>query len=224
MTSAAGSRVICLLMLTCLVPQAIAGDTLMPGLSAQWIARDMTINGVPTDMRSVRGTVALDRLLQYYRREWAGELDERVEGDWHVLATRQRGRFISLRVRSAGNGVDGILTSSIDPAEATPSLASRLPVPSSLERLAHQAFRDGGARGENLTLAGSRSVAFERQAFDSLYRSQGWLRVEDRTTRTVADGHILQFVRGKESVRIVLYRDPALLDGRTLILVTAHSQ
>lgn len=216
---------VCILSLpVCLALPVSAGDLLMPGLSAQWIARDMSINGVPTSMRSVEGAISLDRVLRHYRRAWGDGLEERTEGMWHVLATRERDRFISLRLRRAGNAVQGILVVSADPSKATPSLRSDLPVPPGLERLSHQSFRDGGTRGENLTLASHRTVAFERQAFDFLYRSEDWLRVEDRRAQSVADGHVLQFVRGKRSARIILYRDPALLDGRTLILVTAFSQ
>ena len=67
-----------------------------------------------------------------------------------------------------------------------------------------------------------RSVAYERQAFASLYATDGWTVAEDRPTQTVTDGQIMQFLRGKEQVRIVLYRDPDLASGRTLILVTSH--
>jgi len=199
-----------------------ADDWVMPGLTTQWIARDMDINGVPASMRTVRGNRTLDEVLRYYRQQWAGAIDERTEGDWHVVATRQRKQFVSLRLRQSGMGVHGVLTTSLDPGMASPGLRSKLPVPPGLTRLAHQAFRDGGTRGENLTLMSSRSVAWERQAFAALYRSDGWIRVEDRVTRAVRNGHVLQFLRGKQQVRIVLYRDPELADGNTLILVTAH--
>ena len=215
--------IIALLVIVLLAAPALA-DPLMPGLSAQWIARDMTINGVPTSIRSVHGDLKPEDVLRYYRKEWAGRLDERVEGEWRVLATRHRDRFISLRLRSTSNSVQGILTDSLDPAKATPSLASPLPIPHGLETLSRHTFTDGGIQGENLTLASRRSVAFERQAFASTFRLDGWTRMEDRAAQTVSNGHILNFVRRKESVRIVLYRDPALLDGRTLILVTAYSQ
>lgn len=194
----------------------------MPGLSAQWIAQDLTINGLPASIRSVQGRLPLAEVLRYYRQHWAGRIDERVEGEWHVLATRHRDRFVSLRLRESGNGVQGVLTDSRDPASAVPKLDSTLSVPPGLVRLSHQVFRDGPARGENLTLMSSRSVAYERQAFDALYRGEGWVRIEDRAARSVTDAHVLQFLRGKQNARIVLYRDPALADGNTLILLTAH--
>lgn len=197
-------------------------DDLMPGLSAQWIARDMELNGVPASMRSVSGSLPLVEVLRHYRRQWDGALLERRQGEWHVLATRRHGRFLSLRVRGTDTGVDGVLTDSLDPGSASPSLESTLPVPPGLERLAHQTFRDHGSRGENLTLMSRRSVAFERQAFLSLYENDGWVRAADRATLAVPDGHVLELLRGKEQLRIVLYRDPGLAQGRTLILVTAH--
>ena len=201
---------------------AAADEWLMPGLTAQWIARDMDLNGVPASMRTVRGDKPLAEVLSYYRRLWAGDVHERRQGEWHVLATRQHERFTSLRIRRSGAGVRGILTTSLDPEVASPNLESTLPVPHGLQSLSHQTFRDHGSRGENLTLMSSRSVAYERQAFVSLYEGDNWRRAEDRGTRTVPDGHVLQFLRGKEQVRVVLYRDPDLSDGRTLILVTAH--
>ena len=194
----------------------------MPGMSAQWIAKDVTINGLPASMRSVQVSLPLSEVLRYYRQQWAGRIDERVEGQWHVLATRHRDRFVSLRLRASGNSVQGILTDSRDPDSAVPGLDSALPVPPGLVRLSHQVFRDGPARGENLTLMSSRSVAYERQAFDAIYRGEGWVNIEDRAAHTVADAHVLQFLRGKQSARIVFYRDPALADGNTLILLTAH--
>lgn len=195
----------------------------MPGLSAQWIARDMTLNGVPASMQALSGSVSLSEVLRYYRSTWRGALDERVEGEWHVLATRQRDRFASLRLRPVGLGVEGVLTVSLDPGRAAPSLESSILVPPGLVRLAHQEFRDGAERGENLTLMSSRSVAYERQAFVSAYRGEGWTLIEDRKAGSVTDGHIIQFVQGKRSLRVVLYREATLAEGRTLVLVTKHS-
>jgi len=205
-----------------LVSPTWADEWVMPGLDTQWIARDMELNGVPTSMRSVLGEQGLDEVLGFYRREWRDALDERIDGDWHVLATRQRGQFVSLRIRQAGAGVQGILTASADFAMVEPNLDSALPIPHGLTRLGHQAFRDQGSTGENLTLMSPRSVSHERQAFQSLYQRDGWVLTEDRGTQSVRNGHVLQFVRGKDQARIVFYRDPQLANGRTLILVTAH--
>lgn len=211
-----------LLSIAPLKAMAAAADWAMPGLATQWIARDMELNGVPATMRTVRSHRPLAEILRYYRRQWAGAIDERIEGEWHVLATRQRKQFVTLRLRQSGTQVHGVLTVSLDPGVASPSLKSTIPVPPGIERLAHQAFRDEGARGENLTLMSRRSVSYERQSFAALYQNGGWTRIEDRATRTVPDGHVLQFLRGKEQIRIVLYRDPDLANGRTLILVSAH--
>jgi len=217
----AGRAIALFLGLMCVAP-SWADDWVMPGLTTQWIARDMDINGVPASMRTVRGDRSLDEVLRYYRRHWAGAIDERIEGDWHVVATRQHEQFVSLRLRQFGTGVRGVLTTSLNPGVASPSLRSILPIPPGLTRLAHQSFRDNGARGENLTLMSPHGIAYERQALITLYESDGWARVEDRATRAVRDGHVLQFLRGKEQIRIVLYRDPDLADGNTLILVTVH--
>ena len=202
--------------------QSAANEWVMPGLTTQWIARDMDLNGLPASMRAISGQRPLSDVLRYYRDEWSGAIDERQMGEWHVLSTRQRDRFASLRIRARGGGVEGVLTTSVDPAVALPDLSSRLPVPPGLKPLARQRFRDSGSQGENLTLMSPRSVAYERQAFASLYATDGWTVAEDRPTQTVPDGQIMQFLRGKEQVRIVLYRDPDLAAGRTLILVTSH--
>ncbi|MGI9236443.1 MAG: hypothetical protein ACR2QZ_03560 [Woeseiaceae bacterium] len=217
----AGRAIALLLALMCVAPSQ-ADEWVMPGLTTQWIARDMDINGVPASMRTVRGARSLDEVLRYYRHHWAGAIDERVEGEWHVVATRQHEQFVSLRLQQFGTGVRGVLTTSLNPGVASPGLQSTLPIPPGLTRLAHQSFRDDGARGENLTLMSPRGIAYERQAFATLYQSGGWVRVEDRATRAARDGHVLQFLRSKEHIRIVLYRDPELADGNTLILVTAH--
>ena len=217
------SRGVLTLVLLLLQLPAWSSDWVMPGLSAQWIARDMTLNGVPASMRALSGNVRLHDVLRFYRSAWRGALDERVEGDWHVLASRQRDRFVSVRLRSIGHGVEGVLTVSLDPGRATPSLESSILVPPGLVRLAHQAFRDGGERGENLTLMSSRSVAYERQAFVSAYRGEGWTLIEDRAAGSVSEGHIVQFAQGKQSLRVVIYRDPSLAEGQTLVLISAHS-
>jgi len=201
---------------------AWAEEWVMPGLTTQWISRDMVLNGVPASMRTVNGDQSLAEVLKYYRQQWAGAIDERTEGEWRVLSTLQRNQFVSLRLRESGTGVRGVLTTSLDPAAASPSLNSTLAIPAGLTRFAHQSFRDQGSSGENLTLMSPRSVAYERQAFASIYRSDGWTLGEDRATRAATDGHVMQFLRDKEQVRVVLYRDPALANGQTLILVTAH--
>jgi len=200
----------------------LAADLVMPGLTTQWIAQDMRLNGLPASMRTVQGDRPLAEVLNYYRRLWSGAIDERRNGEWHVLATRQRNEFISLRLQASAGGVRGVLTVSADPATVAASLDSPLPVPSGITRVSHQAFRDKGSEGENLTLISRRSVAWERQAFVSLYLGEGWAHTEDRVAQSVPDGHVLQFLRGKEQVRVLLYRDPDLADAQTLILVTAH--
>ena len=44
----------------CLVLPAWPGDWVMPGLSAQWIARDMAINGVPASaINAIRSPAAI---------------------------------------------------------------------------------------------------------------------------------------------------------------------
>lgn len=218
------SRIVVALAGLLLLGSVQASDRIMPGLTAKWIAKDMVINGVPASMQSIEGRVRLDDVLRYYRNAWEGRLDERVEGNWRVLATRDRRQFVSLRLRSGGPGVEGVLTVSLDPSLATPNVASELLVPAGLVRLAHQSFRDPGVDGENLTLMSHRSVAYERQAFESLYRSDGWSSIENRATQSVYDGRVMQFLRGKQQVRVVLYRDPALANGNTLILVSSQRQ
>lgn len=207
-----------LLLLACTA--ARAEQLIMPGLSAQWVAEDMTLNGIPASMRTVAGSMPLVDVLRYYRRLWAGELQERIEGEWRVLAIRQRDRFITLRLQSAGVGVEGVLTVSADPSSHQASLDSDFPVPRGLTRLAHQSFRDGSLYGENLTLMSGRSVAYERQAFDALLRGQGWTLAEDRVATTVPDAHVMHFVRAKQQARVFIYRDPELANGNALILVT----
>lgn len=199
-----------------------ARDWLMPGLSTEWIARDMHLNGVPASIRSVSGRRSLDQVLDYYRRQWAGRIAIRRAGSWRVLAMKSGTQFASLRIRSLGAGVQGVLTVSLDPDRATPTLDSELRIPSGLERLSHQVFNDPGSQGENLTLMSRRSVVFERQAFCALYQTDGWTMLEDRPTSSVRGGHVLTFLRAKEQVRVVLYSDTELAEGRTLILVTAH--
>ena len=226
MTRPAGA----LLFLLLAAPFARADAWVMPGLEAQWIARDMTLNGVPASMRSLHGRRSLADVLTYYRRlgerlcthPCTDSVHEYRQGVWHVLAMKQRGTFASLRLRSVDGGVHGVLTTSADPATARVNLSSELPVPSGLTSLSHQSFRDRASGGENLTLLSPRSVAYERQAFVALYQNDGWTPAEDRAAKTVPDGHVLQFLRGKEQVRVVLYRDPGLASGRTLILVSAH--
>ena len=205
-----------------LIVPAKADDRIMPGLTAQWIARDMEINGLPASMQTITGNRSLDEVLRYYRRAWSGAIDERQEGPWTVIATRQGDQFISLRLQGFGRSVRGVLTVSLDPEKATPNSKSELGIPPNLQKLGHQIFRDRGSRGENLTLMSRRSVPYERQAFASLYENDGWTKIEDRTTQSVHDGHVMTFLHGKKQVRVVLYRDPDLADGSTLILVTAH--
>ena len=53
---------VCALLLS---STAFADDWLMPGLTAQWIAKDMTMNGVPASIREVRGQRSLDEVLTY---------------------------------------------------------------------------------------------------------------------------------------------------------------
>ena len=198
-------------------------DDLMPALSARWIAKDMQLNGLPARIRAVHGTVRLADVLDWYRRRWDGAIDEWRDGDWHVVAARRGSEFTSLRLRATPTGIEGVMTVTADPATATTPLQNDIAVPGGLRVVSQQRFRDRGSQGENLTLLSHRSLAFERQAFVALYTGNGWQLQEDRPARSVADGHVLQFSRAKEAVRVVLYRDTELADGRTLALLTAHS-
>lgn len=199
---------------------ARADELIMPGLKAQWIAEDMTLNGLPASMRTLQGDVALVDVLGYYRTLWAGELHERIDGDWRVLATRKRDRFISLRLQSAGVGVRGVMTVSADPTNRMATLDSDFPTPPGLTRLAHQTFRDGSLYGENITLMSRRGVAYESQAFRALLAGAGWTLAEDRAAATVPDAQVMHFVRAKQQARVFIYRDAELANGKALILVT----
>lgn len=202
------------------VGSAQATSLVMPELEATWIAQDMTLNGLPVSMRALKGSVPASRVLAYYRKRWGKRLLQRRDRGWHLLAAEEGGKFVSLRLRPVGGGVEGVLTVSPKPDEHVGSVASDFPVPNGLTRLSRQTFNDRGVRGENLTLMSPRSVAFEREAFTSRLLAEGWRVDYERAAASVPNGHIGYFSKARRSATVLVYRDAELGNGNTFIYVS----
>lgn len=193
---------------------------LMPGSKVSWIAQDMQLNGVPVSIRQVDTSAPLNEVVTYYRKAWDSQhpLIQRHEGDETVLAAMQGKRFVSLRLRTEGTATRGLLTVSADPASHHEDLATTLPVPHGAVVVSRQQYRDGQHPAEALTLRADTPVAFNKAEIEGALEVDGWRKDVDTSSTSIADGAVLLFRRGDESMRVIIGSDPSW-NNETLILM-----
>lgn len=195
---------------------------LMPELKGYWVARRMVMNGLPASIRVIRGAINPETVIAHYERSWRHDKHttlKRREGQWYVISARRSDQFVTLQIRAAGAGSEGLIMVSADPADYTPRFDTAFPLPQSVVVIGRQTYVDGDVEAESITLRSPRSLSSETLAFKDLLAREGWLVTIDRAASSTTGGHMMEFQKGSQHAQIFLARNPAG-GGETLMLIT----
>lgn len=193
---------------------------LVPGTHWQWIAQDLVINGVPTSVRHLTIDASFPSVLTRFRSSWQsqGSIVERKQGRWHVLATKEADKFISLQLKARGKQTEGILTITSDPLEHNSGYEGELPLPDDLSVISWQSHRDGPFDAQTVTLASPRPVDYVRDSVVSAFNMKGWRLEMEKAATTLRDGRVLHLTGDVGKARIIIGRDKRWSD-QTLALI-----
>ena len=200
-------------------PGHAASIELMPGASAIWIAKDISLGGIPASIEAVRHAEPIDRVIDFYRHAWERYAEVQIigSGAQRIVSTRYRNRFISLQLESGPSGTDGILITSEEPGDDTAPDATLL-LPPSAHLLSQQSHRDAGKLTETLTLHSERDAAMFSADLAIEWQAAGWQTVRDLPATRPDSGRQLTLVRGSERLDAYVARDRKW-DNATLALV-----
>jgi len=202
-------------------PQLLPEIELMPKVKGQWVSESMTLNGVPATVRAFKGPVRVDAVVAYYERLWQDSegVVTRRRKEWHIVATKQDGRFVSLHVRADGRGSEGMIVVSADPAEYLDAPGTKFPLPPEIHVLSRQSFFDAGMLAETITLRGKGTVTEAAMSMESQLARANWQLISRGPASTHHDAVIMEFRRDKDHARIFVARDRQW-GSETFILVT----
>ena len=194
---------------------------LMPGTQHSWIAREMTLNGVPSSIRQLQSERPLKEVVAHYEQSLAEENDvaRHRQGESTVLATRLRGHFVSLQLTDSTFGTEGWLVISAEPAEHDAQVESRLPLPPAFTVVSHQRHLDQSPPAETLTLSSRQSVGVARAALVATMTGAGWELRQDLPSQRRRAARSLVFTKQGDTVSGFIAADESWAE-ETLILLT----
>jgi hypothetical protein len=185
-------------------PSSADGLTVVPpppGAEAQWVARDMSYNGLPMTIRTFRVNTRIERVLEHYERRWQREYRDaevlrRQRDGWNEIFVHTGGQFLSVRMRRKLGTVQGYITASADPRTVEPERSTELALPEGVRMLTRQTYRDGGRRAQNLMLASDRGMRTTAERFDRTLADAGWSITASRASQADGGGYHREYQRG----------------------------
>lgn len=211
--------VVIVAILQCLVFSQAYADTrlIMPGLNAQWVAKNMTQNGIPMNIRALEGPIGVDAVVDYYRQLWQSVKTIR-QGEWRTLSGVMNNSLYTIRLRSAGIGCEGYLMVSATPDQAIKE-STRIPLPHGVRVISRQAYDDGGNTGESLTLASYQQPATLGINFHHSLSAAGWTVLNAHPARTTSQGYVASYHHQTGVIKLFIHRDSKAYSGQSLILL-----
>lgn len=200
---------------------AAVDEWVAPGLTAQWVSKDMTNNGVPMSVRALSGSIGLAATLAYYQRQWPAAKTRRYDG-WTVISVAEGGAFTSVTLRGANLGCEGFLVQSARPDQVRRQTAagrSTVPLPHGVRVIAHQAYDDGGSTGESFTLASHQQPSTLSINFHHALRGAGWELIGAKPMTTVSNGSVAEYQHATGLIKLFIHRDSRAYDDQSLILL-----
>jgi hypothetical protein len=176
---------------------------------AQWVARSIRVNGLPMTIKSFDTPMPVDDVLHHYARWASGKFEDSFrtqQGDWQVLSLRSSAYLITIQVRPNGGGSHGTIAVSPAPNTVAPTVASRFPLPPSLQVVNLQQYEDLGVEAEHISLQGTRAPHVEAEAFEALLSREGWQLTREQTQRA-SRGFVLEAQKGAQHALIAVFPD-----------------
>ncbi len=194
-----------------------------PQGTAQWIARNMRMNGLPMTLQAFESRLSPDAVLSYYESQLRslGSHDVRrsVNSPWRVLMFKSHDLFVTVHARPANAGSEGtiLVSPALDPGVLR--LHTDFPRPPGARIVNLQQYDDAGIRSEHISLASERTPFAEAQAYSQLLVTSGWNIIDTRPTYQSHRGFVLEAQRQAEQALVVIVPDAAH-PSTTAIVIT----
>jgi hypothetical protein len=189
---------------------------------SEWIARSMRMNGLPMTIKSFRSRLTADDLCQHYE---AAGLRQHVttrrsrNGEWSVLSIKARNELITIQARDTVAGSEGTMTVSPILEKARLNVVTTFPRPLSTSVVNLQEYDDEGIEAEFISLASSRSITVEGQAFMDKLQRDGW-QIQQRPAQSGV--RIIEAQKGAQHALLNLMRNHAQ-PGTAIVVVRRKS-
>jgi hypothetical protein len=194
-----------------------------PQGTAQWIARNMRMNGLPMTLKAFQSQLSPEAVLGHYESQLKSssshETHRLMKSPWHVLMFRSHDHFITVHARAASAGSEGtiLVSPALDPALLR--IRSDFPRPPTARIVNLQEYDDAGMRSEHISLSSDRTPFLEAQAFSQLLIRDGWTMTDTRPTHETHRGFVLEAQREAEHALLVIIPDTAR-PASTAIVIT----
>lgn len=223
-------RTVCIVLLTLLPCPGAAADPFWPllheAIEVDELAEVLHVDGTPMRIRSFRIERPFATVLHSYRR-WAGP--RRVEnrlGDWQLVAHREQGHLLMLRLRAEGpERCSGTLSE----AELEAATAGERQLPEALVAPAETLIgpnimmSDGGRRSQLQVLSNAHPLGLNLQHFRTQFEARGYRLQHQLPTSGPQPGYSLWFAApGKEAVVVAYAQAHADMGGTVVTLSVVH--
>lgn len=220
-------RIALFLLLALVIHGAMAAQwptvTAPPRSAVQWVAENMTQNGIPMQVKTFYSATSLDDVLSFYREKWTGNGEAAVEnqlGEWVVIGRRDGDYYMTVQARAIGsNETEGFIAVndlSVLLAERA-SAADEFPSMGGTSVVSNTVSYDEGREAKTLILQNDYSVDSNASFYIGELKSAGWaLRTSFERPEAGRDTQLLYFERATLTCFITV-ADAG--DGKTLIAV-----
>lgn len=178
-----------------------------PRATLEWVAQDMTYNGVPTRIRYLRTKSAPDDVLRFYREQWTEDGQRRyvenAPGPWKSISRAIDGFFVTVQVRGAADGgAEGYISQRPLKAPPAAALGQGFALPQGSEVVNDIQSRDGDRQARTLLAINALTVDANASFFRSSLTREGWGVVSDAAARN--GGRQLVLHRGSDEISIAM--------------------
>lgn len=184
-----------------------------PQGQAQWIAKNMRMNGLPMTLKVFESRLTPDAVLSHYesslKTKGTHESRRTTNAPWQVLMLKSADHFITVHARAVAHGSEGtiLVSPAIEPASLR--MRTEFPRPASARIVNLQQYDDDGVQSEHISLSSNRAAFTELHDFSQLLISEGWTVIDTRPTQEVQRGFVLEAQRGAEQALLVFVPNAA---------------
>lgn len=187
----------------------------MPGASAQWIAKRMALNGLSMSIREFTYSGLGEDVKKFYLNRWKakgyGTATEQLLGFDTILGFEQRGFYYTVQFYEENGLVRGKLTVSKVPSSSTfKRQKTDFPLPPGAKLVKKIQFLDHGRRTETLTVEARRSVSSVFGYIDGALVEDGWFLASKPMKKNDKSFEFIQveYARRAEQLQVTLYPQP----------------
>lgn len=221
----------CLILLfsTCVfsapAPDALQQDIplidIMPEMDAEWVARKILYNGIPTSIQNFTTVKPLKEVISYYKNQWGKKAIQKTVKQAETIGTESNGFYYSVQAEAQGLGAHGSLT--VTPVMHAGNLQvsnqTEFPLlPDSLVITKVEAV-DRGVLSETLTVLNQSSATDNENWLTNELTHQGWQKLANNIVTNNQQNAPITFHKGKQVCQISIIESSQDYQGSTMIMV-----